>query len=265
MTLSSTQKPKELHPHAESRRREALTGLLFLSPWILGFILLKLIPILAALVLSFTNFHLLTPGDTHFIGLGNYIKFLGDIPGWASLAGSLGYFLTTVPLELGVALGLAAILSSGRLRARGLLRSLFFMPSIVSVTAIVLIWIGLADPHTGWLNQLILIPLGLPPVVPTYGFGDSNQLLMMTLWSIGPGFLIMYGAMQGIAPEIQEAARVDGAGPVLRFVGITLPMISPAIFFSLVIDLIGAFGGYTLTDRSYLFGHSISPMDDYIR
>jgi multiple sugar transport system permease protein len=86
----------------------------------------------------------------------------------------------------------------------------------------------------------------------------------MALWSIGPGFLIMYGAMQAIPKEIIEAARVDGAGPLTRFVSITLPMISPAIFFVLVIDLTSAFGGTVLLDRGYVFSQSLSPMEGYI-
>jgi len=84
------------------------------------------------------------------------------------------------------------------------------------------------------------------------------------LWSIGPGFLIMYSAMESISNEIYEAARVDGAGPLARFVLITLPMISPAIFFSLVINLTGAFGGAVLLDRGYVLGFSLSPMEGYI-
>jgi len=249
------------HPNAGLRREEGLIGLMFLSPWILGFILLKALPILAALVFSFTNFQMASPETAQFIGLKNYITFLGDLNAWSSLAGSLGYFLTTVPLEMVVALALAALISSERLPARGLLRSLIFMPSIIPIMAIFFIWFGLVDPRSGWLNVLIMVPLGLPPIAP-----DSFETLntMITLWSIGPGFLIMYGAMQAIPKEIHEAARVDGAGPVLRFFSITLPMISPAIFFSLVINLTSAFGGALLLDRGYLFSQSLSPMEGYI-
>jgi len=110
-----------------------------------------------------------------------------------------------------------------------------------------------------------MTPLGLPPVPGPYNSSSYNILLtMMALWSIGPGFLIMYGAMQAIPREIIEAARVDGAGPMTRFIQITLPMISPAIFFSLVINLTSAFGGSVLLDRGYLFSGSLSPMESYI-
>ena len=86
----------------------------------------------------------------------------------------------------------------------------------------------------------------------------------MVLWSIGPGFFIMYGAMQSIPIELHEVARVDGAGPLMRFITITLPIISPAIFFSLVISLTSAFGGSVLLDRGYIFSYSLSPMENYI-
>ncbi len=256
----ATKKPKDAHPNAGMRRQEGLIGLLFISPWVLGFILLKLLPILAALALSFTDFRMLRPEEAKFIGITNYVRFLSDIGAWSSLAGSLGYFLTTVPLELLVALALAAIMSSGRLPVKGLLRSLIFMPSIIPATAIFLIWFGLVAP-TGWLNQLIMAPLGLPPISPN---SFETLITMMALWSIGPGFLIMYGAIQSIPKEIHEAARVDGAGPLMSFISITLPMISPAIFFSLVINLTSAFGGSILLDRGYVFSQSLSPMEGYI-
>lgn len=264
MTVSLETSPdqqKKAHPNAGLRHREGVAGLLFITPWIAGFILLKLLPILAALVLSFTDFRMLTPETTRFIGLTNYARFFSDIPAWASLAGSLGYFLTTVPLELLIALVLAAIVSSNRLRLKGFLRSLIFMPSIISASAIFFVWLGLVDPFSGWLNILIMAPLGLPPVSNN---SFETLIFMMSLWSIGPGFLIIYGAIQGIPKEIHEAARVDGAGPIMSFISITMPMISPAIFFSLVINLTSAFGGSILLDRGYLFNQSLSPMEGYI-
>ena len=108
-------------------------------------------------------------------------------------------------------------------------------------------------------------PLGLLGFNDVYS--DAAVALLFTissLWSIGPGMLIMLGAMQGISSEIMEAARVDGAGPLVRFFKITLPMISPAIFFSLVINLIAVFGGVILLDRGNVFSGSSSPFDGYI-
>jgi multiple sugar transport system permease protein len=256
---------KKKHPNAALRRREGLIGLLFLSPWLVGFILLKLLPILNTLGYSFTNFSLLNPGETHFVGLENYLHFATDLNAWTGLVGSLGYFLTTVPLELLVALGLAAILSSQRVRLKALWRLVIFIPSIISAGAIYYIWSGFVDPSTGWLTRLVLTPLGLPPLAQG-SVGVPFLTEIMALWSIGPGFLIMYGAMISVPKSLYEAARIDGAGPLMRFLNITIPMISPAIFFSLVINLTGAFGGSMLLDRGYVFSENLSssPMLGYI-
>ncbi|MCG2786815.1 MAG: sugar ABC transporter permease [Anaerolineae bacterium] len=257
--------PRQKNPQDLLRRREGLIGLLFLSPWILGFVLLKLAPIVASLVFSFTDFYMLTPEEISFVGLENYLRVLGDIDAGSSLSGSLGYFLFTVPIQLFAALALAAVFSSNRVRAKSFLRPLFFMPSIIPAGAILFIYLGFVDPGSGWLNRLIMEPLGLPPVPgPFTGMSFSILLGLMALWSIGPGFLIMYGAMQAIPSEIIEAARVDGAGPLARFFYISIPMISPAIFFALVINLTSAFGGTVLLDRGYLFSVSLSPMESYI-
>lgn len=238
---------------------EARVGFLFILPWLLGFVLLRMIPLLVALGFSFTNFYMLEPEKTRFVGLANYLYFFQDRIAGASLFGSMGYFLLTVPLQLALALALSAIFSSKRLRARGLLRTLIFMPSILSAVAIFFIWAGLTAPNSGWIDRLILRPLHLPS-----SLGNGSFLLMVTLWSIGPGFLIMSGAMQGINQELYEAARVDGAGPLTRFFSITIPLISPAIFFSLVVNLTGAFGGSVLLDRGVTFSQVFSPMEGYI-
>lgn len=256
--IQTSPRAKTVHPNAGLRRREAIIGLLFLSPWILGFILLKLLPILYTLGYSFTNFSLLKPGETAFVGLENYIQFATDLKAWSGLVGSLGYFITTVPLSVLVALGMAAILSSERARLKPVWRLLIFLPSIIPATAIASVWVGF---NSVWLARLIPPPVGMPLV---QGDGGVSLTTIMALWSIGPGFLIMYGAMLGVPKDLYDAARVDGAGPLMRFVNVTLPMISPAIFFSVVINLTSAFGGSLLLDRGYIFSESLSPMEGYI-
>jgi len=263
--LHAQSKPNTIHPNAGLRRRETMIGLLFLSPWLLGFVLLKLLPIIYTLGYSFTNFSMMNPNGTAFIGLENYIRFVTDLTAWTKLFGSLGYFLTTVPLQLLVALGLAAMLSSHRVRLKPVWRLVIFVPSIIPAAAIYSVWLGFVNPSSGWLDRLILTPLGMPPLAQGNG-GVPLLATVMALWSIGPGFLIMYGAMLGVPNDLYEAARIDGAGPLMRFLNITVPIISPAIFFSLVINLMGAFGGSMLLDRGYTFseGSSISPMTGYI-
>ena len=246
----------EIAPAKRTRQQqEARIGMLFLAPWLIGFVLLKALPILAALIFSLTDFKMLSPETTKFVGLENYIRFFGDSAAGASLFGSLGYFLLTVPLEMVVALGLAAIFTSDRLKNKRISQTLIFMTAIIPSTSIFFIFLGSLQ----YAERLIFTPLNLPPVE---GFG--LLLPFMALWSIGPGFLIIYSAMESVPREIYEAARVDGAGPIARFVFITLPMISPAIFFTLVINLTGAFGGAVLLDRGYILSFSLSPMEGYI-
>ena len=222
----------------------------------MGFLFFKAVPILAALGFSFTSFKMLEPENTHFIGLANYITFFKDSSAGASLFGSISYFLLSVPLEMVVALFLAAIFTSERLRGKRIMRTLFFMPSIIPAIAIFIIISGLTDVNNGWLIRLFHLSQSTP----------INMLfpIILSLWTIGPGFLIMLGAMQAVPKELYEAARVDGAGPINRFVSITVPMSSPAIFFSLVINMISAFGGVALLDRGLSYSQSLSPMESYI-
>jgi multiple sugar transport system permease protein len=251
-----------VHPrrHLTMRQREGLVGFLFLLPWIIGFLLLKAIPILVALGFSFTDFKMLEPEKTQFIGLANYANFFRDTLAGSSLFGSIAYFVQAVPIEMAVALGLAAVFSSPRLRSKTILRTLFFMPSVIPAIALFVIVLGLISPGSGWIERLILDPLNLPPMANMFSLFPT----LLALWTVGPGFLIMLGAMQSVPPEVYEAARVDGAGPINRFFSITIPMISPAIFFSLVINMISSFGGVALLDRGLPFSASLSPMESYI-
>jgi multiple sugar transport system permease protein len=230
---------------------------------LIGFLLFKLLPILASLVISFTDFHMLHPEATQFIGVDNYARFFTDPTAGYVLFATIALALTTIPLQLCAALILAALLNNPRLKGRTALRTLFFLPSIIPSIAITFMWFGFTDPNTGWLSRFILEPLGLGGDL----FAESATALLFavsSLWSIGPGLLIMLGAMQSISPELHEAARVDGAGPFVRFLSITLPMISPAVFFTLIIDLIAVFGGVVLLDRGNTFNGGTSPYDGYL-
>lgn len=240
-------------------------GLLLISPWLIGFLLFKFLPIVASLGLSFTDFYMLAPEETQFVGLANYIDAFQNSPIGLFVVITLSAIISTVPLQLGASILFAALLNSSRLKLPVFTRTLFFIPSIIPGVAILFMWFGFIDPNTGWLNRFILQPLGLLGV--ENAFTDSTFALLAiisSLWSIGPGILIILGAMQGMSKEIIEAARVDGAGPMVRFFGITLPVISPAIFFTLIINLIGVFGGVILLDRSSTFSGNSSPFGNLI-
>ena len=246
-------------------RYDTLFGLLLISPWLIGFLLFKLLPIVASLGISFTDFFMLTPEETEFIGLGNYFRLFEDSAVGYVLFETLSMAFTTVPLQLGASIFLAALLNSPRLKAGTALRTLFFLPSIIPSVAVLFMWFGFVDPNTGWLNRLVLEPLGLTGFNDVYSEAAIALLFgVSSLWSIGPGMLIMLGAMQSLSPEVHEAARVDGAGPFVRFFSITLPLISPAIFFALIINLIAVFGGVLLLDRGNVFSGSASPFDGYV-
>ncbi|OGO68568.1 MAG: hypothetical protein A2Z49_00270 [Chloroflexi bacterium RBG_19FT_COMBO_56_12] len=246
-------------------RYDRVYGMLLIAPWLIGLLLFKILPILASLVISFTDFYMLRPEDIHFIGLENYAHLLDDQAVGYVLFETIALALFTIPLQMAASIFLSALLSSPRLRGRTALRTFYFLPSIIPSVAIMFMWMGFVDPATGWLNKLILQPLGLAGSNGLYVEGLTGMLFAVnSLWSIGPGMLIMLGALQGIPQEIMEAARVDGAGPLVRFVSITLPLISPAIFFSLVINLITVFGGVVLLDRGNIFSGSISPYDGYV-
>ena len=240
-------------------------GLLLISPWLLGLVLFKLGPILASLAISFTDFYFIHPEETQFIGLENYNRLIHDEAAWYVFFQSLALALFTVPFQLILSIGLAKVLSMPRVKGRMLLRTLFFFPSIIPSVAILAMLAGFLDPATGWLNRLIIDPLGLERLNVFFSEAFWQMLFLFNaLWAIGPGFLIMLGALQGIPKDIKESARVDGAGPFTRLFTITIPIISPAIFFSLIINLVMAFGGVVLLDRGNRFSGSNSPVDGYI-
>jgi len=188
------------------RKYSAPVGFLLILPWVAGIVLLKVFPILMALGYSLTNFRMLRPDQTQFIGLQNSISFLLDQRAAGSLFRSLNYFVMTVPIEMIAALLLAAVFASERLRAKRVLRTLFFMPSIIPAIAIAIIVSGLMNHDSGRINLLILQSLHLQNIL-----GRNSFPVILALWTIGPGFLIMLSAMLNVPREIYKAARVDGA------------------------------------------------------
>lgn len=246
-------------------RQRQFLGLLFISPWLVGLLLFKLAPILASLVLSLTNFYLLTPEAVQFVGLHNYANALNDTTAWSALERTARLALWLVPVQLLGSLLLASLLSGRELRLRGLLRTLFFLPSIIPSVAAGFMFQGFFSQGNGWFTRFILDPLGLDGLIRLSGRGASQPLFIITsLWMLGPGMLIIMGAMQGIASEIFEAAQMDGASPLQSFISITLPLVSPAVFFSLILNLTSVFGGALLLDRGYTFNITQSSYDGYI-
>jgi multiple sugar transport system permease protein len=222
-------------------RREQLWGYLFISPWIIGFVLFTMLPMAAALVFSFTDFDLRRPDEINFIGLRNYERLLADSGVAHSLAITVRFILITVPLNLTFALALAMLLNSRRLAGKSLFRTLFYMPIQIPLVAATLIWVGVLNGSTGWVNRILE---GLGIAGPDW-IADSSWVLvalaLIGIWGVGNMMLIFIAGLQGVPTELYDAARVDGAGPWTTFRRITLPLITPILFYNLLISLVTSF------------------------
>jgi ABC-type sugar transport system permease subunit len=230
---------------SSATQRESLTGLLFVAPFLIGFVLFAAIPMLASLVLSFTDFDPREPDQVTFIGLDNYIRLVGDPTVAQSLWVTLRFALLVVPLTLAVALGVALLVNSRLLAGRNVFRTLFYLPIQIPIVASTLVWMGVLHATTGWLN-LSLGALGIQGpnwLQSTTWVGPA--LALMGLWGIGNMMLIFLAGLQGVPSDLYDAAKVDGAGPVSSFRHVTLPLISPVLFYNLIIALIAAFQYFT--------------------
>jgi len=228
------------------RRRRALLGYLYISPWLIGFVVFLLGPMVASLWLSFTNYTI--TATPRFIGLQNYQYMLGGDPlFWGSVRKTAYFAVTLVVLSLAGSLGCALLLNTG-LRGATFYRTAFFIPSLTPIVATALIWTWILQPTYGPLNQ-ILRSIGLP----TPGWLQSPTaaipaLVLIRLWVVvgGTQMIVFLAGLQGIPHELYEAARVDGASRWDQFLNVTLPLLSPTIFFNLVVGIIGALKVFAL-------------------
>jgi ABC-type sugar transport system permease subunit len=222
-------------------RRERNWGLIFLAPWIIGFLLFFLGPMIASLIFSFTNLVLVRPEETRFVGLANWTRMFADPLVRQSFGVTLRFMVISVPISLALPLLMALLLNSRYLFGTSLFRTLFFLPVMIPGVAGALIWLGVLNTQGGWVN-LFLDKVGVGG--PDW-FNDPRWvvpgLTLIGLWGVGNTMLIMLAGLQGVPTELYDAAKVDGAGPVYSFFNITIPMISPVIFYNLVLAVIGAF------------------------
>jgi len=220
-------------------RQQQLWGLVFLSPWVLGFLIFTFFPMIASLYFSFTDYNLNRVNEYSFVGLRNYAQLFTDPLVSTSLQATLRFAVIALPLGLVLPVALAALLNSRWLIGKPLMRTLFYMPYMVPVVSAVAIWGGMLNSQSGWINRgLALIGIAGPDWLNDV-FWIYPALNIIGLWGIGNAFMITLAAMQGVPTELYEAATVDGAGPFQRFRSITLPMISPVIFYNLVLSVIG--------------------------
>jgi pectin-derived oligosaccharide transport system permease protein len=225
------------------RRKEAIAGYVFLSPWLLGLFGITLLPMLYSLYLSFTDYDLLQ--DPEWVGLENYERmFTGDPKFWTSVRVTLLFAVTSVPLKLAVALGVALLLYRSR-RGVGLYRSLYYVPSLLGGSvAIAIVWQTLFGGQ-GAINAVLAF-FGVEGRAwiadPATALGT---LVLLAAWQFGAPMVIFLAGLKQIPAEMFEAAALDGAGRFTQFWHVTLPLLSPVLFFNLVLETIAGFQSFT--------------------
>lgn len=234
---------------AEQERRERRAAYLSVSPWVLGFLAFTAGPLVVSLVVSFTDYNVLHPGATRWIGLANYQEAFRDPTLLHSFRVTLLYVVLAVPADLVTGLLLALILNV-RAKGSGAFRTILFLPVMIAGSggasvAVALLWLWLFQPRFGLLNYL-LGKVGIPPQLWVYSPRlVVPSLALMSLWGVGRSMLIYLAALQGLPRDVLGAAQVDGASAWRRFWWVTLPLLSPALLFNLVLDLIGGFQAFT--------------------
>ncbi len=231
-----------------SSGKESLDCYIFMSPAILGLLIFTLGPILASVYFSFTEYDILD--SPIWIGFANYIKLYNDPFFWLSLKITLTYASVSVPLGLVVSLLLALLLNQN-LKGIFIIRTVYYLPVVISGVAVSLLWRWIFNPEFGLLNWF----LGWFSIVgPNWLFSEEwalRAVIIMSLWSIGGSMLIYLAGLQGIPTELYDAAEIDGANRWRKFLNITIPMLSPVIFFNLVMGVIGSLQifteGYVMT------------------
>jgi multiple sugar transport system permease protein len=220
-------------------RKEQRAAYLFLSPWLIGLAAFWLIPIVASLLLSFSEYDIITPPQ--WLGLDNYRELFSDRTFWVSIRVTLKYMVLSVPLYIVTGLLLSMVLNL-KIRGINLFRTLFFLPAVLSGVAVAVLWVALLNPDVGAVNEVLrAIGIDDPPRwldSPTWAV---PSVVLVGLWGIGGGAIIYLAGLQNISAQLYEAVLLDGAGPWQRFRYVTLPMLTPTLLFVLLTSLIDAF------------------------
>ena len=218
--------------------RRARWFYLFILPWALGFLVFTLGPVLSGLSMSFTSFDGMNFNSVRFVGGRNYLDAFRDAQAWHGFKRALYLAAIGIPLGMIASFG-AAVLLTREIHGRSLFRTLFYIPSLVPVTAVVWIWKLLMDNNFGLVNATLaaIVPGAHVRWMTVY---PTQVLLLMGLWqSTGQGTVIYMAGLQSVPRELEDAARIDGAGSVQRFRYVTIPLVTPVIFYQLITSVIG--------------------------
>lgn len=224
--------------------RNNLVGYAFVSPWIIGFLVFTAFPFLSSVYLSFTRYNIVRPPV--WVGLQNYDTLLHDDPQFRqALLVTLRFALVSVPMSIIVGVALALLLNQ-KVRGLSIYRTIFFLPSIVPTVASATIFLWLLNPQIGLVNQLLKLTLHIDgPAWLLDAKWAPWSLIFMSLWGVGNSMVIYIAGLKDIPAYLYEASLLDGAGPVQRLRHVTLPMLTPVIFFNLVMGVIGSFQYFT--------------------
>jgi multiple sugar transport system permease protein len=220
-------------------------GFFFLLPWLIGFFAFQLLPIVMTFFLSFTNYKGTSEfklGNFDFVGLSNYQKLFTDTLALPALGVTLKFALISIPLGLVVPLAFAVLVNSKHLRGSSVFRTLFYLPSVIPAVAGTIIFNGVLNTQSGWIN-LFLKSIGITD--PPRWFSDplwaGFALNLLAIWAVGNAMVILLAGLQGVPTELYEAATMDGANAVQKFFAITVPMLSPVIFYNVTLGVIFSF------------------------
>ena len=226
-------------PTSSLGRREALWGFLFISPWMIGFLFLTLAPMVATFVFTFTNINLIQDRPLEFVGLDNYAHLLRDARTWDALLVTFKFAAIALPIGLILPFAVALLLNSKSLRGSRYFQALFFMPFVIPFVAAIFAWSGMLNPEAGWINGTLRF-FGLEG--PNW-LNDPSwvypALVLVGLWGIGSAVIINLAGLQNVPTELYDAARVDGAGYWGQLRHVTLPLMSPVIFYSITLGTVG--------------------------
>jgi multiple sugar transport system permease protein len=219
--------------------RRARWGYVFIAPWIIGFLAFTAFPMIATFAFTFTNINLAQAEPLRFVGLKNYETLFRDRQVWDSLGITLKFAALALPVAVILPFLVALLLHSRHLRFSGVFRVLFFLPYVVPFVAGVFIWNSMLNPDTGWINiALKVIGVSKPPAWledPTWVYPG---LVIMGVWGIGAGVIVYLAGLRGIPTDLYEAARIDGAGAWASLRFITVPMMTPVIFYTIVLAVV---------------------------
>jgi multiple sugar transport system permease protein len=230
-------------------RTEVVWFWLFAGPAVAGFLLFAFVPMIWSLYLSLCRYDVIHPPE--FIGLSNYFYLLRNDPAfWPSVKVTAVFAVVNVPASLISALAVAILLNQ-KVFLQGMFRTVFFLPSILPAAASTAVFVFIFDPDNGLLNSLLAKVGIIGPAWLTSSEWALPTLILISLWGFGSAMLIFLGSLQGISQELHEAAAIDGAGTWSRFRNVTLPQISPVIFFNLVMGVIAALKVF---DLAFAFG-----------